>query len=452
MRAIFTALTVLTLGACGGNNGGDDDGDDGPGKDACVGLECQVVNCQDMGKPTTNIVGTVFAPNGTLPLYGVNVYIPRDTQPLPAFTDGAACSRCSEELPGGPVAKVQSDDQGNFRLENVPAGDNIPLIITTGKWRRQIVIPKVEACTDTTLTAADTRLPKNKAEGDIPKIALTTGGADSLECLVRRLGIADPEVTTDTGQGRVHFFAGTGGVSSFSGGGNFTNAQSLWGSVDKLKQYDIVFLSCEGAQNANTKPQASLDAMKAYADLGGRVFASHWHNIWIGGNFTGGGAGNPKPAVWDTIAQWRSNDGNPGNPILIDEASNPKGNAFSNWMVNVKGSGPQAQTGVAPDTARGQISLKNGTGRATSTMLDLARAERWVYTNANTPQMFQFTTPNEKDIAERCGKVVFTDMHVSGDPGTGGYPNACPLTPLTPQEKALAFMFFDIASCVGPIF
>jgi len=43
-------------------------------------------------------------------------------------------------------------------------------------------------------------------------------------------------------------------------------------------------------------------------------------------------------------------------------------------------------------------------------------------------------------------------MHVSGGPMGMPYPAGCPLTPLTPQEKALSFMFFDIASCVGPIF
>jgi len=41
-------------------------------------------------------------------------------------------------------------------------------------------------------------------------------------------------------------------------------------------------------------------------------------------------------------------------------------------------------------------------------------------------------------------------MHVSGGPASGNYPTSCgsALT-LTPQEKALAFMFFDIASCVA---
>ena len=71
-------------------------------------------------------------------------------------------------------------------------------------------------------------------------------------------------------------------------------------------------------------------------------------------------------------------------------------------------------------------------------------------------QNFQFTTPNELPPNSRCGKVVFSDMHVSAgsdsQPGTP-FPNDCNNGALTPQEKALAFMFFDIASCVAaPIF
>jgi hypothetical protein len=113
-------------------------------------------------------------------------------------------------------------------------------------------------------------------------------------------------------------------------------------------------------------------------------------------------------------------------------------------MLNVSGS-----------TARGSVLLQTDTGRDTCSAVDNTRAEQWVYwtnpaNNMKLPQMFQFTTPNEAAEDARCGKVVFSDMHVSGGPMAGNYPTSCgTATTLSAQEKALAFMFFDISSCVG---
>jgi hypothetical protein len=179
--------------------------------------------------------------------------------------------------------------------------------------------------------------------------------------------------------------------------------------------------------------------------MGGRVFASHWHNVWIGGGFASGGTPAANP-VWAPIATWQDS-GNPGSPDLIDEVNNPKGPSFATWMLNVGGS-----------TTRDQIVMQAGTDRSTCTAVDNSKAERWTYTGPQSgvmsPQNFQFTTPQENSADNRCGKVVFSDMHVSGGPagGTTSFPASCGgTTTLTPQEKALAFMFFDIASCVSNI-
>ena len=333
----------------------------------------------------------------------------------------------------------------------MPSGTDVPVIIQSGKWRRELKVPMVGECADTPLAPATTRLPKNKTEGFMPRIAISTGNADSLECLVRKLGIDDAELGTAGDDKRLHLFADNGspgqGANKFKAGfpggmGNFANSTTgLWNAVTTLKPYDIVILSCEGNQYPETKSQRAMDALKAYADLGGRVFLSHWHNIGIEGSTQGGG--NQAPAVWPGIATW-SNGGNlaDGTIDVIDEVSNPNGMSFATWMLNVQGS-----------TVRGEVVVNEG--RTTSMQVNAGRGERWTYVKGGSmsTQNFQFTTPNEVTPDNRCGKVVFSDMHVSGDsdsqPGTP-YPDGCASSQLTPQEKALAFMFFDIASCVQP--
>lgn len=453
MRLFLAASLVTTAIACGGtiSNGDDTDGDGGGGKtDACVGLECDIVNCAAMSMPPTKITGKVYAPNGTLPLYGANVYIPRDE--VPAFTEGAECTRCNPDLPGSPIRAAVTNEAGEFTLEDVPVGGEIPVVIALGKWRRQIKIP-VTQCADNPLGPTETSLPKNKMQGDIPKIAITTGDADALECLLPKLGIDVAEVTNANGNGRIHLYSGDG-ANSLASGGQLTAAGTLWNSPDALKSYDIVIMSCEGSQLPNNnggtqKTQDMLNNVKAYADLGGRVFLSHWHNIWVSGKFQGG-VGAPTPPVWKDIGTWSSGD-DPGAGTVdtIDEIMNPKGPSFATWMQNVGGS----------PMMRGAIPIRDGSAKQTATSIDPAKAERWVYLengNNDFPQNFQFTTPNEAPADTRCGKVVFSDMHVSGgqgastsSPGTP-FPGGC-TADLTEQEKALAFMFFDIATCVGGI-
>jgi hypothetical protein len=415
----------------------------------CNGIGCQVTDCTKQGKPATTLTGTVFAPNGTLPLSGIAVSVPTLT-PRP-LGDGATCDRCGSDLPGAPIAHTLTDVSGKFSLSNVPTGTNIPLVISSGKWRRQVTIANVASCTSTPVDVSMTRLPRNKSEGDIPKIAITTGSADSLECLIRKIGIDDAEITTSAGNGRIHLYSGNGVdqfESGFAGGsGMIPSATPFWSSVDTLKPYDVVILSCEGNQNPGTKPQSALDAMKAYADLGGRVFASHWHNVWIGGAYRSGGTFQ-KPAVWNNIATWNAGTNlDTGLVDLIDEVNNPKGATFASWML---------EPAVMGSTVRDEIDIQDNTGRTTCSAIDMARAERWTYVQGGgmEPQNFQFSTPNEMPEEQRCGKVVFSDMHVSGGPiGGQSYPNSCAMngmvTALTPQEKALIFMLFDLASCVG---
>jgi hypothetical protein len=65
-----------------------DSGTDGDLPAACKNLQCKQQAC---ASGTTAVTGTVFAPNGKLPLYNVRVYVPN--APLPKATPGLTCDR-----------------------------------------------------------------------------------------------------------------------------------------------------------------------------------------------------------------------------------------------------------------------------------------------------------------------------------------------------------------------
>jgi hypothetical protein len=394
-------------------------------------------------------------PAGKVPLYNVLVYVPNEK--VAPMASGATCDRCGS-VSGDPLVTALTGVDGKFKLENVPVGKDIPLVVQIGKWRRQLVLPTVEECKDTALDAEAIRLPRKKSEGDIPQIALTTGGADVMECWLRKVGIADEEFTTGTGDGRVHFYAGSGtkdsvATTAFQAGDKFSSAQTFWSSQDNLMKYDIVILSCEGITAPATKPASALKAMHDYANAGGRVFASHWHRFWFDTAARNGeAAGSPSP--WDTaaerVADWHDND-EPGDPSYGSlNTSFPKGQAMHDWLGQDSVSALCPIAGVCGNDQKDKLRIDQPRDNINSVNTD--RATTWITFpagNHTTYEYVSFNTPVPAADDQKCGRVVYSDLHVTTQDNHGpAWPTGCNTTDLTPQEKALEFMLFDLSSCI----
>jgi hypothetical protein len=397
----------------------------------------------------TTVTGTVYDPAGNSPLYNAVVYVPSAAGALPALASGVACEKCTDPLPARAVALSGPD--GKFRLEDVPAG-RVDLVVQLGKWRRKQTI-SVVPCQDNPLSNRDlTRLPRTRLEGDIPKIALSTGHSDALECLLRKIGIADSEFTTDAGGGRVSMFVGCEGdqadkhtgANVFAdrlGGALFPSTSELFDS-GTLNQYDVVIFSCEGHKCDALQTPGNVAQLLSFADRGGRVFLDHNHYNWL----------SHASAPIEKAAEFSSSPNDIQSPLAtkINTVQFPKGEAFAQWLLNV-----QASTSLgALDIYAAKTSVQS---------LSPNRSQSWIYRDDEPQGHFYFTinTPvaveDDDPAPEACGRVVFTDLHVSKSGGGDAvdfsdqdtpFPDGCTSSVLTPQEKALEFMLFDLSSCV----
>ncbi len=454
---------VIGFGDDGGSSGGHNDG----GTVCPAGLQCNVL-CSGGG--TTSIKGTVYDPAKRNPLYDVAVYVP--ASPLQALPKGVptgadACS-CQALYKSGAVVATTTGVDGTFELDNAPVGSSVPLVIQIGKWRRQFTID-VEACQPNQQPDKTLLMPNSVPPGDtntnMPDIAVSTGSADSLECLMTRIGLPPTEYVAGAATGgHIHVFSG-GSPSGAPGGApeptpfGPESDTNLWDTSDHLMPYDIVLLSCEGDETFDAKP-ANLET---YLNAGGRAFASHFHYAWFSGQLENEGQTYTAPADWGTnLATWAPDtvDGDgpvAGTIVQTLNGSNkpfPKGVILDQWLQLV---GALGKDGVP----MGDLSIYDPRYNAVVSATDV-HSQPWITSGSNT-MYFSFDTPVDAPDApdggppNYCGRAVFSDLHVGSNPATNDTvddgtpaPGGCADGALSPQEDALEFMLFDLSSCVIP--
>jgi hypothetical protein len=191
---------------------------------ACTGLQCEVPICGS--GQTTTVTGTVYDPAAINPVFNALVMIPNG--PVVAVPAGVSSDPCGGATLPPAVTYTYSATNGKFTLTGVPVGASIPLVIQIGRWRRVVTIDtsaltcgatqKISSgCKGKTSGYAATsgcltRLPRTQSEGNIPHIAIGTGGLDAMECMLYRMGVSSTEYTDENGPGRIHVFNDGGAV------------------------------------------------------------------------------------------------------------------------------------------------------------------------------------------------------------------------------------------------
>jgi hypothetical protein len=382
------------------------------GPDPDAGVED---HCTPRGLPRTALTGTVFAPNGMLPLYRAMVYAP--TAPLADIPDGASGPTCAS---GAPIAAALTDSRGNFKLEGVPAGASVPIVIQVGKWRRVVPVPDVPECTVTALDPDMTRLPRDRSEGHIPHIAIAAGQSDNLECIARDLGIADSEITTGpTSTGRIRLYTSNGTLQLASGPG--IEPVGTLVTAEVIQQYDAAMFGCPGTGTVASPGDGKV--MLDFANRGGLVWLTHYGYQWF----------QTAPAPWNTIGTFMSDTADIAMTSLVIDQSTPHGQDFADWAVAV---GASMVPGIIPSqNAIG--SCRSVEPSITQRVLTLDPA------SGNDVEMFT-------SDAMRGGRLVFSDVHRAvirpiTNTFTAPYPTEC--TALAAQDLAIIFELFDAPSC-----
>ncbi len=385
---------------------------------------------------TTTISGTVYDPRTTasaLPLPGVLVYATTSAvAPLPA---GVQC--LTYQNPPSAASYTKTAVDGTFTLAGVPENADYTVVIQAGKWRRQFAVQVGTA----PVTGLNLHMPANRTEGDIPRIAIATGSADGVECVLRDMGISDSEFTDDTGAvnpgGRIHLYRGSG-----AGGEYITPSTpldtALTGNTATLNGYDMVMFPCQGDEYA--QKSSALSNIMDYANSGGRVFTTHYSFVWLDPDA-------PFNSPFPPVANWHPDEDypKPDPGIATVNTGFDDGATLAQWLKNAGATEPGSSNQIQIGTLRHDT---DGVIAPTQAWLNLNDAF-----DRNPVMQMTFNAPVGAAADKQCGRVLFNEYHVIDQnimPAV--FPSQCPTgKPMSAQEEMLEYALFDLSTFEQPV-
>ncbi|MEO8801681.1 MAG: hypothetical protein ABI551_27575, partial [Polyangiaceae bacterium] len=223
----------------------------------------------DGGAPETigTLTGTVYAPEGTIPISGALIYLTGGTPT--AIPDGTYCDKCTTLDVSTPFTYSKID--GTFELPAYRTGPQ-NLVVQKGAFRR---IRQVDVASGSQPVDHDSSTLPGKTDaslGDtIPKMALVAGAWDHIEVSLAKLGI-----------GKLN---GSGGFDKSSAPYDYyENAfppsaakfspRKLITDAATIAKYQIVFIPCSGSDGTTCNDyQASesgvQNTLKNFVSAGG---------------------------------------------------------------------------------------------------------------------------------------------------------------------------------------
>jgi hypothetical protein len=468
---------------------------------------CAAVKDCSKASQKTKLTGRVITPGrddsnsaNQLGVPNAFVYILRDDDEteLPAITSGIpaggmSCDRCQDQDFGPVLVSATTDATGAFTLEgNVPVGQEFVLVVKAGRFRRAIkyTIPDGSECTTvalpTKLPDNPVRLPRDMMDGlavNIPRIAVTTGGIDAMECVLEKMGIAHAEFGNPGADGsatpRVHIYQGKrpdqmsrGGTTmppTPPGDGATIDATTpledvIYGDPTRIQSYDMLLADCEGADADSSFAERDAEGANViqYVNNGGRMFVSHLRFSWLSGNgmqayapANAATTGLDAAATWDTNFNSKSGISAGDGEIAIGRPqASPRIQNFADWMANEGVAMPPGYTFniVQPRSQAETLGTSSEEFVLTTSVMD-----GMMSTMSDVTQQFSFNTPYGAPDAAVCGRIAYSGFHVVAEAsgGVGTQPFESVVFPaectgdLSAQEKVLLYMLFDLAACVG---
>ncbi len=409
-----------------------------------VDMPTDVFRCPGAGAEVT---GTVFAPNGLDPVPGAVVYL---TRTAPAMQPpGVSCDNC--DLPGNLLGYAVSNVQGRFNIAHgLDGGGSAYLIVQKGRFRRVTMVSAV-GCAPVSASASATTLPGARAQGEIPKILVAAGTAmaqdtrpaamdwayDDISSVIRRIGItefdrAEPCRTATTTT-------------------DVTTAACEFGNIladsARLNEYNVIFAPC-GALGFSKSWQvlgAAVNSriatnVRTWLQRGGRLYASDTAYGLLSRSA-------PTVATFAGGMTLATNNRDPAN--IGVGASPPMGRTYQAQIVD-----PNLRTWLA-DRGVGMMGTVSITGfispwvavdsvPMTTRVLVDGEVEWFTSMAGVTMPAGRRPLTISADIKENngCGRAVFSSYEVDNRA-------AMPMTPLSPQERILEYLLFELGGCIN---